>query len=191
MNQCHISGVVVAVCLCVLLQTASASLYYTGYSPALYGWNQPSTDFFGNFSGGSLVMPIFRKSFVSFSQINSMIVSFFISGNSDTFSLQLSRCSVCYLPKLFLLKLTGISMILQWCWFYCMWPKMSWRADGWDNLTCGEETRNLQNTRLFPVLVYEYWIILLYLMWSSFNPCASFSGTLIRHPTCLEEKLCP
>lgn len=76
MNQCHISGVVVAVCLCVLLQTASASLYYTGYSPALYGWNQPSTDFFGNSSGGNLVMPIFRKFFVSFSQINSMIVSF-------------------------------------------------------------------------------------------------------------------
>lgn len=76
MNQCHISGVVVAVCLCVLLQTASASLYYTGYSPALYGWNQPSTDFFGNFSGGNLVMPIFRKSSVSFSQFNSMSVWF-------------------------------------------------------------------------------------------------------------------
>lgn len=76
MNQCHISGVVVAVCLCVLLQTASASLYYTGYSPALYGWNQPSTDFFGNFSGGGLVMPIFRKSSISFAQINTMIVWF-------------------------------------------------------------------------------------------------------------------
>lgn len=76
MNQCHISGVVVAVCLCMLLQTASASLYYTGYSPALYGWNQPSTDFFGNFSGGSLVMPIFRKSSISFAQINTMIVWF-------------------------------------------------------------------------------------------------------------------
>lgn len=76
MNQCHISGVVVAVCLCVLLQTASASLYYTGYSPALYGWNQPSNDFFGNFSGGSLVMPIFRKSSISFAQINTMIVWF-------------------------------------------------------------------------------------------------------------------
>lgn len=129
MNQCHISGVVVAVCLCVLLQTASASLYYTGYSPALYGWNQPSTDFFGNFSGGSLVMPIFRKSLVSLLKL-ILWLSFLISSILDAFSLQLSRCSVCYLPKFCLLKLTFFSIILQWCWFYCMWPKMSWRADG-------------------------------------------------------------
>lgn len=129
MNQCHISGVVVAVCLCVLLQTASASLYYTGYSPALYGWNQPSTDFFGNFSGGGLVMPIFRKSLVSLLKL-ILWLSFLISSILDAFSLQLSRCSVCYLPKFCLLKLTFFSIILQWCWFYCMWPKMSWRADG-------------------------------------------------------------